>query len=194
MISAQETVIINVIRKGILNKRVSTNQGGHSGRDVEGLIEDLGFNINRGPGCDMPEFDWEIKSRKLTAQSAQTVTAMYADDIKITPYAQSAVKEKLNKWVRVTIDENDIISKVELLDFNQPQIQELFEDAYEHGRQIITKKPDIGYTPYPGYWGYFEQTRLPNNSAYDFRFSDSDIDTLIGMTKTTFNSILTYTP
>ncbi len=194
MISAQETVIINVIRKSILGKVVSTNQGGHSGRDVEGLIEDLGFNINRGPGCDMIEFGWEIKSRKKNAQSAQTVTAMYADDIKNTPYPQSAVKEKLNKWVRVTIDEFDIISKVELLDFDQPQIQELFEDAYEHARQLIAKNPDIGYTPYPGYWAYFEQTRIPANTAYDFRIAESDIDSIIGMAKSTFNSILTYIP
>jgi hypothetical protein len=76
MISAQETVIINVIRIGLIGKNVSSNQGGHSGRDVEGLLEDMGFTINRGPGCDMPEFGWEVKSRKQGAQSAQTVTAM----------------------------------------------------------------------------------------------------------------------
>jgi hypothetical protein len=190
MISAQETVIINVIRTGILDKKVSTNQGGHSGRDVEGLIEDMGFNINRGSGCDMLEFGWEIKSRKEDAQSAQTVTSMYADDIINTPYKSSAVYEKLQKWVRVTINEFDIIDNVELVDFDQPQIQELFEDAYEHARQLIIKKPNIGYTPYPGFWGYFEQTKLPN-TAYDFRLAD--IDTLIGMSKSTFNSILTYT-
>ena len=194
MISAQETVIINVIRIGLIGKKVSSNQGGHSGRDVEGLLEDMGFTINRGPGCDMPEFGWEVKSRKQGAQSAQTVTAMYAQDIIITPYKLSAVYEKLQKWVRVTIDEFDVICKVELLDFDQPQIQDLFEDAYEHGRKLITQKPDIGYTPYAGFWGYFEQTKLPKNTAYDFRIAESDIDTLIGMTKTTFTSIFTYTP
>jgi hypothetical protein len=194
MITAQETVIINVIRTGLIDKKVSTNQGGHSGRDVESLIEDMGFNINRGAGCDMPEFGWEIKSRKEGAQSAQTVTAMYADDIISTPYKLSAVYEKLQKWVRVTINEFDVICKVELLDFDQPQIQELFEAAYENARQLIIKNPDIGYTPYAGFWAYFEQTRIPANIAYDFRIAESDIDSIIGMAKSTFANILTYTP
>ena len=124
--------------------------------------------------------------------SAHTVGQMYDNDIIANNWWTCSVREKIKKQLRITTDENDVIIKVDLIDFDQPQIQDLLEKAYEHARKQIAINPEIGYTEYKGYWAFFEQCHMPKNKAYSFRISDSDMDKLISNATSTFQNIFDY--
>lgn len=192
MINEVEKILITLIKKLLVGKQLPTNLGGDAGRAVENMLEDLGIEINRGTGPDIPAIGWEVKSRKSTATSAQTVTGMYAEEIIGTPYKLSAVYEKIKKQLRVTSDEKDVIINVELIDFDQEHIQDIIEAGYEHARKQISENQNLTCTSYKGFYGYFEQTKLPKSKVYDFRLSDSDIDDLIMSSKSTFKNIFEY--
>lgn len=183
-------LIQNLISQ-LIGKQLPTNTYGHAGRAAENLIESFGITVNRGAGPDIEIFGWEIKTRKITATSPQTVAKMNSDDIKKYSYKNSPVFKKIKKQLRITTDENDVIIAVDLIDFDQPQIQDLLEEAYEYARDQIIIDPDVGYTQHKGYWGYFEQCNSPS-TTYSFRIGDTDMDKLVFMTKTTFQNLFDY--
>ena len=191
MIYSAEILILNIIRHHLLNKQLPSNIGGDAGRACEFLLEDIGFIINRGAGCDIPELGWEVKCRKGTATSAQTVTTMRPENIIATPYKLSPVYEKIKKQLRFTTNDEDIIISIDLCNFDQPQIQDLIESAYEHARSLIKANPEISYTPYEGFWGYFEKTKK-DRPELDFRLADGDMEKLVDMTHSTFKNIFAY--
>ncbi len=183
-------IIQNLITQ-LIGKQLPTNIYGEAGRAAENLIEGLGIKVNRGAGPDIEIFGWEIKTRKITASSPQTVAKMSSDDIRKYAYKDSAVFKKIKKQLRITTDEYDVIMAVDLIDFDQPQIQDLLEEAYEYARDQIIINKDIGYTQHKGYWGYFEQCNFPS-TTYSFRLSDTDMDKLVFMSKTTFQNLFEY--
>jgi hypothetical protein len=192
MITATETLILNIIRHHLLGKQLPSNFGGDAGRACEDLLEDIvGITINRGQGCDIPEIGWEVKCRKGTATSAQTVAMMRPENIIVTPYRLSPVYEKIQKQLRFTTNDLDVIIAIDLCDFDQPQIQDLLEAAYENARKLLTKNINLEYTPYEGYWGYFEKTRK-DRPELDFRLADGDMEGLLAMTHSNFQNIFDY--
>jgi hypothetical protein len=191
MITTYEILILNIIRHHLLGKQISNNINGDAGRECENLLESIGVRINRGTGCDIPEVGWEVKCRKGTATSAQTVTSMHPENIISTPYRASPVYQKIRKQLRFTTNDLDIIVSIELCDFDQPQIQDLLEMAYEHARSLIINNPKISYTPYEGYWGYFEKTKK-DRPELDFRLADGQMEKLLAMTSSTFQDIFVY--
>jgi hypothetical protein len=192
MITPTETLLLNIIRHRLLGKQLPSNFGGDAGRACENLLEDdVGIIINRGFGCDIPEIGWEVKCRKGTATSAQTVTTMRPEDIISTPYPLSPVYNKIRKQLRFTTNDNDVIIAIDLCDFDQPQIQELLEKAYEHARSLLRETPELEYTPYEGYWGYFEKTKK-GRPELDFRLADGQMEKLLAMTSSTFKDIFAY--
>jgi hypothetical protein len=114
---------------------------------------------------------------------------MSSNDIIILPYKLSPVYEKFQQQLRIYTNELDIIEEAVVVDFDQLHIQDLIESAYEHGRKQIINNPNIGYTEYSGYWGYFEQCHLPNSPAYSFRISGPDMDRLEDMSQSTYNTL-----
>ena len=191
MITSTETLILNIIKHHLLGKQLPSNYGGDAGRACEYLLEDIGISINRGAGCDIPEIGWEVKCRKGTATSAQTVATMRPENIISTPYPLSPIYEKIRKQLRFTSNELDVIIAIDLCDFDQPQIQELLEAAYEHARALLRVNPSLAYTPYEGYWGYFEKTKK-DRPELDFRLADGDMEKLLAMTSSTFQEIFAY--
>jgi len=192
MITPTETLLLNIIKHHLLGRQLPSNLGGDSGRACEDLLEDkIGISINRGAGCDIPEIGWEVKCRKGTATSAQTVSAMRPEDIISTPYPLSPIFKKIQKQLRFTTNDNDVIIAIDLCDFDQPQIQELIQEAYEHARILIKNNPSLEYTPYEGYWGYFEKTKK-NRPELDFRLADGQMEKLLAMTNSTFQNLFAY--
>jgi hypothetical protein len=169
----------------LIGIKLPTNIDGHAGRALEKILEDAGIKINRGHGPDIEDWGIEVKSRKKSATSAQTVASMAPDDIISKSYRQSNVYKKFRQQLRIKTNDDDVIIEAELYDFDQPHIQILIEQAYEHGRKIISQYKNIGYTPYSGFWGYFEQTKSDSN-CYDFRISNTDMESLERMAKSTF--------
>ena len=192
MITPTETLILNMIRHQLLGYQLPSNINGAAGRACEDLLETkVGIRINRGYGCDILEIGWEVKCRKGTATSAQTVTSMRPEDIISTPYPLSPVYNKIRKQLRFTTSDNHVIIAIDLCDFDQPQIQELLEEAYEHARSLIKEIPKREYTPYDGYWGYFEKTKK-DRPELDFRLADGQMEKLLAMTASTFKDIFEY--
>lgn len=191
MITPYETLILNMIRHHLLHKKICSNLNGDAGRACEAMLETIGIRVNKGPGCDIPEIGWEVKSRKGTATSAQTITSMHPENIIKTPYYRSPVYEKIKKQLRFTTNDSDVIVAIDLCDFDQPQIQDLLEQAYEHARQLVTKTPSIPYTPYENFWGYFEKTKK-DRPELDFRLADGQMEKLLAMTTSTFQDIFSY--
>jgi homoserine dehydrogenase len=173
----------------LIGIQLPTNTDGHAGRAIEDILEAAGLKVNRGFGPDLIDYGIEVKTRKKSATSAQTITSMSVDAIIKTPYKDSNVYKKFQQQFRVKTDDNDVIIEAGLFDFDQPQIQELIEAAYEHGRKILSQNKNIGYTPYTGFWGYFEQTKKDRDSVYDFRLSNSDMESLERMAKSNFKDM-----
>lgn len=173
----------------LIGIQLPTNTDGHAGRAIEDILEAAGLKVNRGLGPDLIDYGIEVKTRKKSATSAQTITSMSVDAIIKTPYKDSNVYKKFQQQFRVKTDDNDVIIEAGLFDFDQPQIQELIEAAYEHGRKILSQNKNIGYTPYTGFWGYFEQTKKDRDSVYDFRLSNSDMESLERMAKSNFKDM-----
>ena len=172
----------------LIGIKLPTNLDGHAGREVERILEDMGVPINRGAGPDILQFGLEIKTRKLSATSAQTVTAMHPEDIISTAYFDSPVYKKIQQQLRIYTNDDNVIVRAEVFNFDQPQIQELLESAYEHGRKIIAANPNIGYTPYSKQWGFFEQTKK-DRPEYDFRVTNTMMEGLEGMARSNFKNI-----
>jgi hypothetical protein len=175
----------------LLGKQLPSNINGNAGRECENLLESIGININRGYGCDIPAVGWEVKSRKGTATSAQTVATLHPETVIDNPFLQSLVYLKIRKQLRFTTNDLDVIIAIDLCDFDQPQILELIEAAYEHGRSLIRDNPQLMYTPYEGYWGYFEKTKK-DRPELDFRLPDGQMEKLLAMTSSTFQEIFEY--
>lgn len=173
----------------LIGKQLPTNHGGHAGRAVENVLRNMGIDINPGKGADMLVYGLELKTRKISATSPQTVATISDKDIIITPYKLSSVYEKFQQQLRVYTNDLDQIVEAKVVDFDQKHIQTLVEDAYEHGRKQIIANPGITCTLYSGYWGYFEQCHLPQSTAYSFRFSGSDLEKLVSMAESTYSSL-----
>jgi hypothetical protein len=176
----------------LIGQQLPTNKDGHAGRALELLLETLGVTINKGAGADILAYGLEVKTRKETASSAQTVATMSIKDIINTPYKESNIYQKFQQQLRIKTNELDIIVSAEIYDFDQPQIQDLVEQGYEFARKQIITNNCIGYTSYVGHWGYFEQCHLPNCDAYSFRFSKQDMEDLESMAHSTFSTLFTY--
>jgi hypothetical protein len=192
MITATETLMLNIIRHHLLGHQLPSNINGDAGRACENLLEEkIGIKINRGYGCDIPEIGWEVKARKGTATSAQTVATLHPETVIATPFLQSLVYLKIRKQLRFTTNDLDVVVAIDLCDFDQPQILELIEAAYEHGRSLLKENPSLTYTPYEGYWGYFENTKK-DRPELDFRLADGQMEKLLAMTSSTFKDIFVY--
>jgi hypothetical protein len=176
----------------LIGQQLPTNKDGHAGRALELLLETLGVTINKGAGADILAYGLEVKTRKETASSAQTVATMSIKDIINTPYKNSNVYKKFQQQLRIKTNELDVIVSANIYDFDQPQIQDLIESAYEYARKQIVANNHIGYTSYVGHWGYFEQCHLPQSDSYSFRFSVRDMEDLESMAHSTFGVLFTY--
>lgn len=175
----------------LVGVHLPTNENGHAGRAVETILENMGYPINRGAGPDILDYDLEIKTRKESATSAQSITSMTPTDIVNTPYYDSPVYRKFRQQYRIKTNDNDVIISAKVYDFDQPQIQDLIEEAYEHARNIIKQDPTITYTPYSGHWGYFEKTKKDSESL-DFRLTNDQMKKLEAMAESTFNKVFEY--
>ena len=175
----------------LIGKQLPTNEYGEAGRELENIIEEeFGLKLNRGKG---PDWLFEIKSRKESAVSPQTVTGMYLADILKTDYKNSPVYEKFRQQLRVKTNDDNVIISAELYNFDQPQIQDLIEEAYNHAKDLLTQNSSLVRTSYAGgYYGFFENCHPDRPNYYSFRFNDADMRTLEEMTNTTFSAVFDY--
>ena len=174
----------------LIGKRVPASAGGHAGRAVEALLESMGVPINRGHGADILVYGLEVKSRDVDATSAHTIADMHAIDIINNDYKHSHVWEKFQQQLRIKI-KSGVIIEARVYDFSAPHIQALVEKAYNNAKTLITMNENVGYTPYEGFYGYFE--KCAGHTSYSFRLSSEDMRVLENMAISTYTSLFEET-
>ena len=149
-------------------------QYGNVGYWVQEQLEEHGYKINTGSGPDLLEYGVEVKSRKIESSSPHTVGSSRIEDIIVTPYDQSVIKDKFQTQYRVKYsDEGQVVTEEGIYDLTDEYIQDRVREAYEAGRKKIAQNELNGY--HPPYvkgteWGNFEIT--DSCGSYRFRIPD----------------------
>lgn len=180
---------VNKLKTSLKGRKVASNKNGTAGRQVEYILEQDGFVVNRGKGCDLelaPTANVEIKTRDLSATSPQSVGAMRLADIKATPYKSSLIYEKIQQQYRVKTKDRIVVAD-EVYDFSGWSVQSLIEEAYEEARKQIIAGNSSDYI-YGTKWGYFERTNKKSQS-WQFRLSDGAMKKLEQLSKSTFDNL-----
>jgi hypothetical protein len=194
MITKNEKLTVDIIRKQLLGVKLSNSVNGEAGRDLEDKLEYIvGIPINRKEGVDCIDIDWEVKSRHVTATSAQTIGTMLPEDVISTvDYFDTPIYKKFRKQLRVSLSENSVILDIDLFDFDDEYIQGKFAEAYSNARNYILQYPTCTYTPCTGQWAYFENTNPNKTKSLDWRVRDAMMKQVQTMTKSTFTNIFDY--
>jgi hypothetical protein len=194
MITAHEEFIVDLIKKNLVGVKLHNEKSGDAGRDFENKVEEFGIEVNRGIGIDSKRLGWEFKTRHKNATSAQTIGNMIPEDIiDIDNWYDTPISKKIKKQLRATLDKDSKIIDIELIDFDQPHIQDLFEEAYDHARAQLINDQDLIYTSHKGgYYGYFENTSPEKSKSLDWRISDNNMDKIKNMATSTFSDIFSY--
>ncbi len=180
---------ITRLKVNIVGESIASTFGGASGRDGEKKLIKRGIQLSNGPGADIPEADFEVKTRDLNATSAHTVGRMSVRYIKSTPYNESTIYHKLQQQYRIKSRDRVIVS-AEVYDFSSQYIQKKIEQCYETARQKIIQGDTSNYIS-GGSYGFFErQTDGPR--SYQFRFTDGAMKKLEAMAQSTFTKLFTW--
>ena len=197
MISNAELVLLDMLRKQLLGRALPSNLEGRAGREIENLLIEIGIPVDKYGIIDIRQLLLEVKSRRKGSTSAQTIGSMLIDDIKATAnWKDTPLYTKMCKQLRFTtagtdIDEKaNVIVNIDIVDFDQSQIQELVEAAYTHSRDQLIAQGLIDCCKYKGFIAYFE--RVEDTNSYQFRLSESNMEKAIGMAKSTFQQIFEY--
>jgi hypothetical protein len=174
--------------KILLGLQLPTNINGESGRFVEQHLIENGWPINRGKGCDLLPLGLEIKTRKKSSTSPQTIGGMTYNDIINTAYEHSPIYIKFRQQYRIKTNDLDIVVSVGIYNFDQPQIQQLIKQGYEHAREQLRNNSALSATSYNGFYGYFER-KLEGGNSFDFRLSNSDMETLERMATSHYSNL-----
>lgn len=178
----------------LVGKSIPKEQFGNIGKLVEDYLEDLGYDINRGSGCDttIGSTGIEIKTRKIQASSAQTVASMVPTEIIKTPYDKSRVKEKFQQQFRIHFDdENGIILSAKMYDFRDEYYQKIMRDGYEAAREIFASGNFGNYVCGNNKKCYFEKT-VEGSNSYDFRLRSKLMEGFESTHNSSFLSLFKY--
>lgn len=176
------------LNKILLGLQLPTNLNGEAGKFVEQKLIEHGWPINTRKGCDILLLDLEIKTRKISATSSQTIGGMTYVDIINTEYEHSAIYIKFRRQYRIKTNDLDIVVSADVYNFDQPQIQRLIKEAYNHARDQLRNNSDLSATSYNGFYGYFER-KLEGGNSFDFRLSNSDMETLERMATSKYSDL-----
>jgi len=195
VITELEISALDTIKKHIIGKVVPDRFYGEAGYKVEELIEELGFPWNKNKGCDIPIFNWEGKTRDLSARSSITIAKMTKEDILETPYKKSNVRNKAQKILLIST-QNNIIVDVRLHDLTPNHAQQFIEKSYNIAKEQLsnyvptTKNPYLDRTKYKSpNCGYFE-CQDKKGDSYSFRYNNKafkDLTNSANMFPTLFN-------
>lgn len=134
----------------IIGQEIITKGSGNGkwGKAIQDAYDRAGIITNHGPGCDIPVWGKEIKSRSISTNSSLTIGTHTVEDIVKTN--GKVFLDKMNKWDLVTTTESPIkdgekiVSNIEELDLSQ--IQDLLEEHLEElANQIKNGRPKKGW-------------------------------------------------
>ena len=174
--------------KHLVGQPVPPKTHGAAGRDVEEIMAAHGWPMDRhGQGVDVPAYGFEVKSRDLDSTSAQSIGKMLPEYIKVTPYSNSPIHDKVQQQLRVKTQDQVIVS-ADMYDFSNPHIQQKIEESYEAARARIIAGDDGNYIS-GGPFGYYERTNPKTSRSYDFRLTNGAMQKLENMATSTFKDL-----
>ena len=170
---------------------------GSNGRLLENGLRDQGFPVDPHATVDLPGVNKsspgiEVKSRSKTTSSMHTIGTMTHAAIIDTPWNETTFKQKLQQQYRVTISTNPFTGEIDadgtMVDFTDPEIQKLFEEAYENCRSQLIAQGDIipKQTITGGQFGALEHK---NGKSYAMRIPDSGMKKVIKHATSTYNKL-----
>jgi len=175
---------------------------GRNGRILENAMREQNFPISSTaivdlPGVNQNSLGIEVKSRSKTTKSMHTVGTMTYDNIISTDWNDTNFKQKLQQQWRVNIANNTITGKIDatgtMFDLTHPDIQELFEKAYEDCRSQLAAQGKIisGQTISGGKYGALEhkRTKKGNGKSYAMRIPHSGMKKVLTIVNSTYNQL-----
>ena len=166
-------------------KGVNLGKTETAGITFEQELARRGSPVQTGKGADYKAESLEVKTKSKESRSANVICTMSRSDIIKTPYAKSALREKMLQQLRVET-EDGVIVKEGIYDFSKPFIQDIIQEAYEIGREKLKEEDPPDYI-YCTRYGYFEKRPKTKNS-YMYRINVKAMKELEDMSKSTFEN------
>lgn len=169
---------------------------GRNGKILESAMIDQGFQIDQNGTIDIPKLDIEIKTRKADTHSMHTIGTMTYDSILTTKWADSPIKQKIQRQYRVTIYSEDSATG-RVVDLSHPAIQKELEQAYEKCRMILQLSNRLLQgTIKGGQYGCLEHKpgKTGNGKSYAFRIPNSGMTKLLNLANLTNNPLFEVQP
>jgi len=163
---------------------------GNVGKWAEKILTDNGYQIDTGKGADMPDYNLEVKTRKIESDSAHTIGTMSVNESKITSYSDSVIRQKFQQQYRIHYSDTDsVVVDEKVFDFSDPYIQSKVEEGYNMIQKVIQKGNLEKYIPGNG-WLCAEITE--SGGSYRFRVPDAAMKKFETIASNTFNSMFSY--
>lgn len=184
-------VKIRTLKTSLVGRTLSGTTGSERGHEVENIMIRDGFPVDvhtRGP--DIQSIGVEIKNRNVDSSSPHSVGSMTIEYIISTNYKDTYIAQKLQRQLRVKVRDN-VVQSADVYDFSSKTIQDLIEESYEAGRQMIIDGDRRNYIS-GGKFGYFEQKTGSVNS-YSFRLSNYAMNTIERISTSTYDKFFQET-
>jgi hypothetical protein len=178
-------VKIKTLKTSLVGKTLTGITGSERGHEVENIMIRDGFPVDAySKGPDIQAIGVEIKHRDIDSSSPHTVGSMTIDYIMATDYKNTYIAQKLQQQLRVKVKDN-VVQSADVYDFSSSTIQDLIEQSYEAGRQLIINGARNNYIA-GGKFGYFEQKSGSINS-YSFRLSNYAMKCIENISTSTYD-------
>jgi hypothetical protein len=180
------------VKTGLIGRQMPRDDAAR-GVFIHNYFESEGWPLNRGPGADFPEYAVELKSRRINATSGHTIGSMNFYDLCTVPFKDSLVAAKLQYQIRVTVDENSVVTAVDVYDFTPDFIQDMVKTGYEEIQNkarkldVTCKLPDSIYGTQYCYAELHKDTE-----SYKIRLSKKAMINIINASTSTFRDLVIY--
>lgn len=158
----------------------------HQGKAAENIFTNRGDPPAPGQQPDFPQYGGELKTKNIRSRSANVVGTMNRTAIINTPYELSPIHDKIQRQLRLKVDNGVIISD-DIFDFTPECIQDLIKEAYQTGQVLLNTEDPPDYV-YCTRYGYFEKRRGSKDS-YMFRINVKPMTELENLSKSEFKNI-----
>jgi hypothetical protein len=179
MKKAKVTKFKNTLENQVILAK-QTSDTGFVGKVIEEVLKKQGLpidSVSAGPDISTGYYDIEIKTRKKGSNADISIGAISVAEIAACDYQNSIIKDKLQTIRWVEYDENNpfidnsssIVKCDDVLDFDNPRIQNEIEYHYNISRQeIVTNNDWYKVNSRVGWW----EKKSKNSWAFRIPFTN----------------------
>lgn len=128
--------------------------------DSENTLINNGFTLQFGDGPDIPEADLELKTHCRQSNSGVTMGRQTMQKVMELSYDHSMIKRKLQNILYLEYDRDlQIYTHRYLIDFRNPEIQDIIRKDYDFGRTWFASNPGSSSSPQQNHFAYWEKSQ-----------------------------------